>query len=170
VSPPVHAGGFFAGGYARLDRQTHLCAAICRSSSAALCGAGGLAGNRRWSKALILSKSNVEGAKADDDFTSSVLGHDVILDTRRRLAGVSALARWNWSRGGWPLIACMTPIRRPKPSFQNCEIPSQPCEEVQPRGRRVKATINNPARRPAALSFTSLGVSTFGVGGASRHA
>ena len=48
--------------------------------------------------------------------------------------------------------------------------PIQPCEEVQPRGRRVKATINNPARRPAALSFTSLGVSTFGVGGASRHA
>jgi hypothetical protein len=32
------------------------------------------------------------------------------LDAKRRLAGVSALARWNWSRGGWWLIACMTPI------------------------------------------------------------
>jgi hypothetical protein len=47
-----------------------------------------------------LEQSNVEGAKAHDDFTSSILGHDVIVDTKRRLAGVSALARWNGSQGG----------------------------------------------------------------------
>jgi hypothetical protein len=49
-------------------------------------------------KRLILSKSNVEGVKAHDDFTSSVLGNDVILDARRRVAGISDLARWNWCR------------------------------------------------------------------------
>ncbi len=32
----------------------------------------------------------------------------------------------------------------------------------------IRTTITSPARRPPALSFTSLGVSTFGVGGASR--
>jgi hypothetical protein len=58
-------------------------------------------------QSVCLEQSNVEGAKAHDDFTSSILGHDVILDAKRRFAGVSALARWNWSRGGWRLIACI---------------------------------------------------------------
>ncbi len=49
-------------------------------------------------KRLIPSKSDVEGVKAHDDFTSSVLGNDVILDAKRRVAGISDLARWNWCR------------------------------------------------------------------------
>src|SRR6266481_1868100 len=85
-----------------------LCPAICRSNGAALCGAEDLAGNRGWSQGIYLEQGNVEGAKTHDDFTSSVLGHDVSLDAKRRLAGVSALARGNWSRGGWRLIAVLT--------------------------------------------------------------
>jgi hypothetical protein len=44
---------------------------------------------KRLSRATVTSR----GAKAYDDFTSSVLRHDVGLDAKRRLAGVSALAR-----------------------------------------------------------------------------
>jgi hypothetical protein len=49
-------------------------------------------------KHLIPSKSNVEGVKARDDSTSNNLRNDAILDARRRVAGISDLARWNWCR------------------------------------------------------------------------
>ena len=42
---------------------------------------------------LILSKGNVEGVDARDDFTSNTLRNDVILDARPRVAGISALER-----------------------------------------------------------------------------
>ena len=82
----------------RYETTVSLCAAICRSNNAVLCGAGSLAGNRQWSKAINPEQSNVEGVKAHDDFTSNTLGNDVILDTRHGVAGISALARLNWCR------------------------------------------------------------------------
>jgi hypothetical protein len=81
------------------------CAAICKPNWAVLCAANVRAATERWSKAYLLQISNVEGAKAHDDFTSSILGHDVILDAKRGLAGVFDLARWNCSRGELRLIA-----------------------------------------------------------------
>jgi hypothetical protein len=39
-----------------------------------------------------------QGSESYDDFTSSVLRRDVIMDAKHRLADVSALARGNWSR------------------------------------------------------------------------
>jgi hypothetical protein len=83
------------------------CDAICKCNWAALCAADGRAATEGWAKAYLLQISNVEGAKAHDDFTSSILGHDVILDAKRGLAGVFDLARWNWSRGElWLIPAC----------------------------------------------------------------
>jgi hypothetical protein len=51
-----------------------LCAAICRNNHAALCGAGHFAGNHRWPKRLILSKSNVEGVKPVTTLQAILLG------------------------------------------------------------------------------------------------
>jgi len=75
-----------------------LCTAICRSNRAALLRSADwqtVAPARLCARSYI--KGNVEGAKAYDDFTSTDLRNDGVLDTKHCLAGISSLARANWS-------------------------------------------------------------------------
>jgi hypothetical protein len=87
------------------------CTAICKPNWAVLGAANVRAATEGWSKAYLLQISNVEGAKAHDDFTSSILGHDVILDAKRGLAGVFDLGEMELVSRRAAVDRCMTPNR-----------------------------------------------------------
>jgi hypothetical protein len=71
------------------------------------------------------------------------------MDAKRRLAGVSALARWNLSRGEWRSIAAGKSLTE----NPDCEVPCQPCEEVQPRGRCDKDDYHQPGKKAASFKL-----------------